>query len=69
MKNPHRARIFILDNCDWIDEIEHHPDAASPCDRWVGFKNQEFLGKTKRIKVKSWADGEIVTFAKKLQRL
>jgi len=62
MRNPHRAKLYILENCDWIDEITHHPNEFSPCNRWQAFNTS----RGEKIRVRCWDDGGIVTFAKKL---
>jgi hypothetical protein len=68
MNNPHRARLFILQNCSWIHEIRHNPEAAAPCQRWMAFNHGDFLGQPQIQKVAEWTDGQIVKFARKLKK-
>jgi len=66
MNNPHRAKLFILQNCDWIDEIVHNPNALAPCQRWIAYNSTHRKGE--KIQVREWTDGDIVTFARKLKK-
>lgn len=67
MKNPHRAKLFILENCNWIDSIEHNPNAISPCNRWKAYNNTAYTD-GRKVEVYSWTDKQIVAFARGLKK-